>query len=314
MRTRWCLIPYLIRAVHPGSMRPMAHPPDGPVSWSSLADLIRLRNQTGSLLLLFPTLWALVLAGDGHPPLSLMAIFIAGAFVMRSAGVTINDLWDRDLDRRVRRTQDRPLASGRLRPRIALGVFVGLILVAAGLVALLNPLTIALAPVAVLLAVLYPLAKRVMACPQAVLGIAFGWGSIMAWAAVRNEIGWPAIGLFLATVFWAIGYDTIYALQDREDDVRIGVLSAALLFGRWTWLAVLGALAAMTLFLTLVGMAARLTLPFHLALVLASALFAYQGWRIKRGVSPTAAFTLFRQHAWVGALILAGIWSGVLLR
>jgi 4-hydroxybenzoate polyprenyltransferase len=293
----------------------MAHPPaDGPVSWSSLADLIRLRNQTGTLLLLFPTLWALVLAGDGHPPLSLAAIFIAGAFVMRSAGVTINDLWDRDLDRRVRRTQNRPLASGRLRPRIALGVFVGLILVAAGLVALLNPLTIALAPVALLLAVLYPLTKRVMACPQAVLGIAFGWGAIMAWAAVRNEIGWPAIGLFLATVFWAIGYDTIYALQDREDDARIGVLSAALLFGQWTWLAVLGALAAMVLFLTLVGMAARLTLPFYLALVPASALFAYQGWRIKRGVAPAAAFTLFRQHAWVGALILAGIWSGVLLR
>jgi 4-hydroxybenzoate polyprenyltransferase len=292
----------------------MAHPPDGPVSWSSLADLIRLRNQTGSLLLVFPTLWALVLAGDGHPPLSLTAIFIAGAFVMRSAGVTINDLWDRDLDRRVRRTQDRPLASGRVRPRTALGVFVGLILVAAGLVSLLNPLTIALALFAVLLAVLYPLAKRVMACPQAVLGIAFGWGAIMAWAAVRNEIGWPAIGLFLATVFWAIGYDTIYALQDREDDVRIGVLSAALLFGRWTWLAVLGALAAMVLFLTLVGMAARLTLPFYLALGLASALFAYQGWRIKRGVSPAAAFTLFRQHAWVGALILAGIWSGVIFR
>lgn len=314
MRTRWCLIPYLIPAVHPGSMRPMAHPPDGPVSWSSLADLIRLRNQTGSLLLLFPTLWALVLAGDGHPPLSLMAIFIAGAFVMRSAGVTINDLWDRDLDRRVRRTQNRPLASGRMPPRTALGVFVGLILVAAGLVALLNPLTIALAPVAVLLAVLYPLAKRVMACPQAVLGIAFGWGAVMAWAAVRNEVGWPAIGLFLATVFWAIGYDTIYALQDREDDVRIGVLSAALLFGRWTWLAVLGALAAMVLLLALVGMAARLTLPFYLALVLASGLFAYQGWRVKRGVSPAAAFTLFRQHAWVGALILAGIWSGVIFR
>lgn len=292
----------------------MAHTPEGSVSWSSLADLIRVRNQTGSLLLVFPTLWALVLAGDGHPPLSLTAIFIAGAFVMRSAGVTINDLWDRDLDRRVRRTQDRPLASGRMPLRTALGVFVGLILVAAGLVALLNPLTIALAPVAVLLAVLYPLAKRVMACPQAVLGMAFGWGAIMAWAAVRNEIGWPAIGLFLATVFWAIGYDTIYALQDREDDRRIGVLSAALLFGRWTWLAVLGALAAMVLTLALVGIAAHLTLPFYLALVLASALFAYQGWQIKHGVSPAAAFTLFKQHAWVGALTLAGIWSGLIFR
>jgi len=285
-----------------------------PLSWSVLADLIRLRNQTGSFLLLFPTLWALVLAGDGHPPLPLVAIFIAGVFVMRSAGVTINDWWDRDLDRRVQRTRERPLASGRLHPHTALGVFALLIAAAAGLVALLNPLTIALAPVALLLAVLYPLAKRVMPLPQAILGIAFGWGAVMAWSAVRNEIGWPVLGLFAATVCWAVGYDTIYALQDIEDDRRGGVRSSAIFFGERCWIAVGGALLAMTVLLALVGAATRLAPSFYLSLGLAVGLFVAQARQIRRGVSPAQAFVLFKQHVRVGALILAGIWSGVLLR
>lgn len=284
------------------------------LSWSALADLIRLRNQTGSLLLLFPTLWALVLAGDGHPPLPLAAVFIAGVFVMRSAGVTINDWWDRDLDRRVQRTRARPLAAGRMSPRAALGVFVALIGVAAALVSLLNPLTIALAPVALLLAVLYPLAKRIMPLPQAVLGIAFGWGAVMAWSAVRNEIGWPALGLFAATIFWAVGYDTIYALQDIEDDRRIGVRSSAIFFRDRCWIAVGGALLAMTVILALVGAETHLAAPFYLSLVLAVGLFVAQAWQVRRGVSQAHAFALFKQHVGIGALILAGIWSGVLLR
>jgi 4-hydroxybenzoate polyprenyltransferase len=284
------------------------------LAWSDLADLIRLRNQTGSLLLLFPTLWALVLAGDGHPPLSLTAIFVTGVFVMRSAGVTVKDLWDRDLDRRVQRTRERPLASGRMQPRAAVAVFVALIGIAAGLVFLLNPLTIALAPVALLLAVLYPLAKRVLPLPQAILGVAFGWGALMAWSAVRNEIGWPAVGLFVATIFWAIGYDTIYALQDQEDDQRVGVHSAALLFGQWAWVAVGSVLSAMVAVLGLVGLATGLAWPFYVTLLLTGVLFAGQVRRIKHPVAPAQAFALFKQHVWAGALILAGFWSGVLLR
>jgi 4-hydroxybenzoate polyprenyltransferase len=284
------------------------------LSWSALADLIRLRNQTGSLLLLFPTLWALVLAGDGHPPLALTAIFVAGVFVMRSAGVTVNDLWDRDLDRRVQRTRERPLASGRVQPRAAVAVFLVLIGIAAGLVLLLNPLTIALAPVALLLAVLYPTAKWVLPLPQAILGMAFGWGAIMAWSAVRNEIGWPAVGFFVATIFWTVGYDTIYALQDREDDHRVGVYSAALLFRRWTWVAVGSALATMVALLGLVGLATGLAWPFYVTLLLTGVLFATQVRRIRHPVAPARAFALFKQHVWAGALILAGLWSGVLLR
>ena len=283
-------------------------------AWSALADLLRLRNQTGSFLLLFPTLWALVLAGDGHPPLLLTAVFIAGVFVMRSAGVTINDWWDRDLDRQVQRTRERPLASGRLHRHAALGVFAVLIAVAAMLVSLLNPLTIWLAPMALLLAALYPLAKRVMPLPQAVLGIAFGWGAVMAWAAVRNEVGWPALGLFAATVCWALGYDTIYALQDIEDDRQIGVRSSAIFFGHRCWIAVGGALLAMAAILALVGMATRLGPSFYLSLLLAAGLFVAQARQVRRGVSPAHAFALFRQHVGIGALLLAGIWSGILLR
>ena len=284
------------------------------LSWSDLAALIRLRNQTGSLLLLFPALWALVLAGDGHPPFLLTAIFVVGVFVMRSAGVTVNDLWDLDLDRRVQRTRERPLASGRMQPRAAVAVFLALIGIAAGLVFLLNPLTVALSPVALLLVVLYPLAKRVLPLPQAVLGMAFGWGAIMAWSAVRNEVGWPAVGLFVATIFWAIGYDTIYALQDQEDDQRIGVHSAAILFGSWAWVAVGSALSVMVAVLGLVGLATVLAWPFYVTLLLTGVLFAWQVRRIRHPVAPAQAFALFKQHVWAGALILAGLWSGVLLR
>jgi 4-hydroxybenzoate polyprenyltransferase len=289
--------------------------PGGPLRfWSALADLIRLRNQTGSFLLLFPTLWALVLASEGHPPLPLVAIFTTGVFVMRSAGVAINDWWDRDLDRLVQRTRERPLASGRMQPYAALGVFGVLVATAAGLVSLLNPLAIVLAPIALLLAVLYPLAKRVMPLPQAVLGIAFGWGTVMAWSAVRNEIGWPALGLFAATVCWAIGYDTIYALQDLEDDQRIGVRSSAIFFGNRCWIAVGGALLAMAAILALVGAATHLAPSFYLSLVLAMGFFVAQARQVRRGVSHAQAFALFKQHIGIGALILAGIWSGVLFR
>jgi len=276
-------------------------------------ELIRLRNQTGSLLLLFPILWALVLAAGGRPSLSLALIFIAGTFLMRSAGVTINDWWDRDLDRQVDRTRMRPLAAGRLSSAAALSVFTLLILMAMGLLSLLNPLTVALAPIALALAVLYPLAKRVLPIPQAVLGAAFGWGSVMAWAAVRNEIEWPAVGVFAATVCWAIGYDTIYALQDRDDDGRAGIHSSALYFGKWVWVAVLLVLLATVGILAVVGAALGLAAPFYVALLAATLWFVYQVTRVRQGVSRSEAFTLFKQHVWIGALILGGIWSGLLL-
>ncbi len=283
------------------------------IAWTDIAELLRLRNQTGSLLLLLPTLWALVLAAGGRPSWSLMLIFIAGTFLMRSAGVTINDWWDRDLDRQVDRTRMRPLAAGRLSSVIALSIFTLLILVAVGLLLRLNPLTIALAPVALVMAVFYPLAKRLLPIPQAVLGAAFGWGAIMAWTAVRNQVEWPAIGVFAATICWAIGYDTIYALQDRDDDSRVGIYSSALYFGEGVWLAVLLMFMAMVGILTVVGAALGLGASFYVALAGATLWFVYQAKRVRQGVSRSEAFSLFKQHVWIGGLILLGIWAGLLV-
>jgi len=282
--------------------------------WLLLTDLLRLRNQTGSLLLLFPTLWALVIASNGRPPMSLVVVFVAGVFLMRSAGVVINDWWDRDLDRDVTRTRSRPLASGALPPHVAIIVFVVLLILAAGLLTSLNFLTVMLAPIAVLLAIAYPLAKRVTALPQVVLGIAFGWGVIMAWTAVRNDLCWIPIGIFLATVCWAVGYDTIYALQDIGDDMRIGIRSTALLFGRHVWVAVALSFAVMIVILSVVGITSEIGWPFYATLLIAASVFGHQAWRVKQGISQTEAFGLFKQHAWVGALILAGMWIGAWLR
>src|SRR5438094_927444 len=166
-------------------------------------------------------------------------------------------------------------------PSAAVAVFFAVIGIAAGLVFLLNSLTSALAPAALLLVVLSPLAKRVLPLPQAILGMAFGWGAIMAWSAVRNEIAWPAVGLFVATIFWAIGYDTIYALQDQEDDQRAGVHSAALLFGPWAWVAVGSALSVMMALLGLVGLATGLAWPFYVTALLTGVLVSSQARRIK---------------------------------
>ena len=284
------------------------------VPWAALADLIRLRNQTGFVLLLLPTLWALVLASNGTPPISLVLVFTAGAFTMRSAGVTVNDLCDRDVDRQVRRTRHRPLASRRLRPATAIALAVVLFACAAGLVSMLNALTVALAVIGLILAVLYPLAKRVISVPQVVLGVAFGWGPLMAWAAVRNEIASPAVLLFLATVCWVIGYDTIYALQDKADDMRAGVRSSAIRFGKWVWLVVLLLLIGMTAILVVLGIDLNLAEPFYVAVAAAIAWFGYQAWQLKSGISQTRALILFKQHAWIGALILIGMWAGLALK
>ena len=144
--------------------------------------------------------------------------------------------------------------------------------------------------------------------------MAFGWGTIMAWSAVRNEIAWPAVGLFVATIFWAIGYDTIYALQDQDDDRLVGLHSAALLFGSWTWAAVGSALSAMVVVLGLVGLATGLAWPFYVTLLLTGVQFTWQVRRIRHPLAPAQAFALFKQHVWAGALILLGIWSGIIVR
>jgi 4-hydroxybenzoate polyprenyltransferase len=274
---------------------------------TALSDLIRLPKQYGTLLLLLPALWSLFVAADGFPPWSLMLVFIIGSFLMRSAGCVINDIADQRLDRHVWRTQSRPIASGRLTTREAFVVFSVLITLAAPLAFALNPLAMFLAPIGLLLAVIYPFSKRLFSLPQAVLGIAFGWGALMAWAAIRNDIDLPALLIFIATIFWAIAYDTIYALMDKEDDLRIGIKSSAILFGRSTWLAV-----GLNYFLglgcmVLVGYYASLGWIYYSGLMIGYTIFAYHTYRIKKGVDREQAFMFFKSNVIVGLIVLLGI-------
>lgn len=280
------------------------------VNWPALARLIRLSNQSGTLLLMLPPLWALVLAAEGRPSISLVAIFVAGSFLMRSAGVILNDLADRPFDRQVERTRTRPLASGTLSVRAALATAGLLVALAAGLTLCLNWLAILLSPVGLLLAAVYPFSKRFVSLPQGVLGLAFGWGAVMAWAAVRTSLDPPVWLLYGGTICWAIGYDTIYALQDREDDARIGLKSSALLFGSQTWAAVALALSLMLIFLGVAGWWAGLGPAFYGVLAAVGGFLSQQVVRLRRPISPEVAFTLFKQHVWVGGAILIGFWVG----
>lgn len=280
------------------------------LSWSAVSRLIRLQNQTGTWLLLLPTMWSLVLAAEGLPPWHLIIIFAVGSFLMRSAGVVLNDLADSSFDRQVTRTKLRPLASGELSTCHAWMVAVLLLTCAALLIWQLNWLTVALSPIALLLAALYPFAKRFAHIPQAMLGIAFGWGTIMAWSASRGAIDPPAWFLFAATVCWAIGYDTIYALQDMDDDRRIGVKSSALFFGQRVWLAVGCSLAVVVALLGVAGWLAEIGWIYYAVLGAITLLCLKQAIELKKTVTTTRAFDLFRQHVWLGSTILAGMLAG----
>jgi 4-hydroxybenzoate polyprenyltransferase len=185
-------------------------------------------------------------------------------------------------------------------------------LAAAGLLIFTNELTILLSPVALLLAATYPFSKRFVHLPQAVLGLAFGWGVVMAWAAARNRLEIPVWFLYAGTIFWAVAYDTIYALQDREDDARIGVKSSALLFGARTWIAVGVSLSGMLIMLGLTGWIVSLGPGYYAMLAVVGGFFTRQVWTLRGSVSPARAFSMFQQHVWVGWAILAGIWVGFL--
>lgn len=244
--------------------------------------------------------------------MKLLIIFITGSFLMRSAGVIMNDLADRSFDGRVERTRHRPLVSGQLTPMDALILLAILLLSAAGLLWFLNPLTWLLSPVALLLAGLYPFCKRVLHIPQMILGVAFGWGGVMAWAAVHNTLHTSTWLLFTATVCWAIVYDTIYAIQDREDDMKIGVKSSAILFGSYTWLGVGLAAVFMLFFLSLAGEVNDLGAGYFLGLILAAVLMGYQVVLLRSEISTKKAFNLFKQHCWIGIIVLVGMFLGTL--
>ena len=270
------------------------------------AYLMRLHRPIGIFLLLWPALWALWIAGEGRPAPRVVAIFVLGVVLMRSAGCVINDYADRDFDPHVRRTRDRPLAAGRVTPREALALFAVLCGLAFLLVLFLNPLTIALAFVAAFLAASYPFMKRYTHLPQAYLGLAFGWAVPMAFAAQTGRVPAIAWWLLLATVLWALAYDTMYAIVDREDDRRIGVKSTAILFGRHDRLIVGLIQLAMLAVLAWVGHLAGLGGWYRAGLVAAAGFMAWQQWLIRER-EPDRCFQAFLNNNWLGAAVFLGI-------
>ena len=275
--------------------------------------LARLDRPIGSLLLLWPTWWALWLAAGGWPSLHLFVVFTLGVLLMRAAGCAINDFADRKIDGHVKRTAQRPLATGQVTPAGALGLFAGLCLVAFALVLTTNKLTVMLSLPAVVLAFCYPFAKRYTHLPQVVLGAAFSMGIPMAFAASTNEVPPQAWLLYTANLLWTVAYDTFYAMVDRDDDLKIGVKSTAVLFGELDR-AMTGALQVLVLFaLLLVGQRFELGAAYFAGLLLAAALFGYQQWLIRER-QRDACFQAFLNNNWVGAVVFAGIFFDHLFR
>ncbi|MBX9629932.1 MAG: 4-hydroxybenzoate octaprenyltransferase [Burkholderiales bacterium] len=270
------------------------------------ARLVRLDRPIGILLLLWPTLWALWIAGGGRPDWVVVGIFVAGTALMRSAGCAINDWADRDFDPHVKRTQDRPLAARRISGTEALLVAGVLSLIAFLLILPLDRLVIQLSFVALFLAASYPFTKRFFALPQAYLGIAFGFGIPMAFAALQGSV--PALGwwMLLANVLWTLAYDTEYAMVDRDDDVKLGIRTAALLFGRFDVAAVLLFHAGFVGIMAWLGWAAGLGAPYFAGLAVAAVLCAWQ-FRMIRGRTREGCFRAFLHNNWVGAAVFAGI-------
>lgn len=275
--------------------------------------LMRLDKPIGTLLLLWPTLWALWIAGGGRPDGRIVWIFALGTLLMRSAGCVMNDIADLHYDSEVKRTRDRPLAAGAVGRSEAFVLAGVLTLLAFLLVLPLNRLTILLSFAALALAATYPLTKRFLAVPQAYLGIAFGFGIPMGYAAILGRV--PAEGWFLllANISWAVAYDTEYAMVDRDDDLRIGIKTAAITFGRYDVLAVVICYGTMLALLAGIGLHLRLGVAYYLGLSAAAALMAYH-YRLIRGRDRESCFRAFNHNNWVGAVIFAGIFADFAIR
>lgn len=280
---------------------------------SLYARLMRLDKPIGTLLLLWPTLWALWLAADGFPPLHVLLIFAVGTLLMRSAGCVINDYADRNFDGHVERTRNRPLATGALSTREALLLAAGLSLLAFVLILPLNGLVVWLSLPALFLAGSYPYTKRFLAIPQAYLGIAFGFGIPMGYAAILGEVPLEAWAMLLANIFWAVAYDTEYAMVDRPDDLKIGIRTSAITFGRFDVLAVMLCYAAAFAILAMIGLAGERGVAYFLGLLGAVGIALYH-YGLIRDRDRMRCFKAFRHNNWVGAVIFAGIFVDDLLR
>lgn len=271
--------------------------------------LMRLDRPIGILLLLWPTLWAIWIASNGRPPLLILSIFVAGTILMRSAGCVINDYADRDIDKHVKRTQQRPITSGQVSPREALWLAAALAVAALLLILPLNTLTLLLSVPAVLLAGSYPYTKRFLAIPQAYLGIAFGFGIPMAFAAIQGSVPAVAWWLLLANIFWCIAYDTEYAMVDRDDDIHLGIHSSALFFGKYDVAAVMGCYGVALGILAYVGYTQLPGLSYYAGLLIAAGIALYHYTLIRQRLRDLC-FKAFLHNNWFGAAVFAGIVLG----
>jgi len=281
------------------------------MSWASdrlqqYAVLMRIDRPIGTFLLLWPTLWAVWIAGQGRPDPYILLVFIAGVFIMRSAGCVINDFADRGFDPHVERTRQRPIAAGRVAPVEAVALFVGLCLVGFGLVATLQPIVLRLAVVGVALAAVYPFLKRITHLPQLWLGVAFSWGIPMAFAAHAGHV--PAIAWWLvaANASWAVAYDTIYAMVDRDDDVKVGVKSTAILLGRYDRAGVAVFQILTLALLAVTGLYLDRNRYYFWGLVVAGLLMLYQQALIRER-QPRSCFVAFLNNNWVGAIVFVAL-------
>jgi 4-hydroxybenzoate polyprenyltransferase len=270
------------------------------------ARLMRLDRPIGIWLLLWPTLWALWIAGAGRPTPHVFIVFVLGVIIMRSAGCVMNDFADRDFDGAVERTKDRPLATGQVTPAEAIVLFVALSLIAVALVLTLNPLTQLLALVGAALTIVYPFMKRIIAAPQLILGAAFGWGVPMAFAAETGELPRLAWLVWLTAVVWGVIYDTMYAMADRADDRKIGVKSTAILFGTADVFIIMLLQIVMLLGLLLIGAAAELGIWYSVSIVV-TAVFMFYQYLLIRNREPARCFQAFLNNRFVGATVFVGI-------
>ncbi|MFA7496650.1 MAG: 4-hydroxybenzoate octaprenyltransferase [Acidithiobacillus sp.] len=287
----------------------MSAPQTSTSRFRAYLSLMRVDRPIGTLLLLWPTYWALWLAARGTPSLRLFVIFTLGTWLMRSAGCVINDYFDRDFDKQVARTCQRPLAAGLITPGAALRLFVLLCLLAAALLPFLNVLSILLAGGAVVITITYPLFKRFTHLPQAYLGIAFSFGIPMAFAATLGSVPLLAWWLMLANACWVVAYDTAYAMADRPDDLKAGIKSTAILFGRFDRHAIAGLQWVMLAIFLGIGMVTAMSWPFWIALLSALALAGYEQTLL--GGERDLAFKAFLHNNWIGLLLFWGIVAGL---
>lgn len=281
--------------------------------WLAIVRLLRWDKPAGRLILMIPALWAVFLAAKGSPPVPLVGAIASGTLATSAAGCVVNDLWDRNIDSQVARTRNRPLAARSLSVKVGFGVAIVALICAWAIASYLNPLSFWLSVAAVPVILLYPSAKRVFPVPQLVMALAWGFAVLISWSSVTGSLDEAMWMLWGATVLWALGFDTIYAMSDREDDHKLGVNSSALFFGNYAPTAILICFALTVLLMGWLGATMQLKFAFWLTLGLAAMGWTWQYLRLKNPQMLSSAYgEMFRQNVWIGFILLAGMIAGVL--